>query len=254
MGREFNLLLCAIQFLTRLPVPAPRGFQSDWIARSAKYFPLVGAMVGLFAAGVLLLSAKVWSGWIPVLLCTAFSVFITGAFHEDGLADTADGLGGGQTREKRLIIMKDSRLGTYGAVTLVLCLALKVSALTAMSVPVAALSLIAGHTVSRAAAVIVMCVLPYAGDVDVAKVKPTPIGVKWSECAIATIFGCAAFFLVPFDQALYGLCLGGLFAGFVMLSAHKLIGGQTGDVLGGVQQVFEVGFLLGVAATVSMTP
>jgi adenosylcobinamide-GDP ribazoletransferase len=248
MGREFNLILCAIQFLTRIPVPAPQGFEPDWIARSAKYFPLVGALVGALAAGILLLAAQVWSGWIPALLSTAFSVFITGAFHEDGLADTADGLGGGQDKEKRLLIMKDSRLGTYGAVTLMLCLALKISALATLSASMAALCLIAGHTVSRVAAVIVMCALPYAGNADAAKVKPTPIGVRWGECAFATLFGVAAFMLVPPQPAFYGVCLGVVFAGFVALSARKLIGGQTGDVLGGVQQVFEVGFLLGVSA------
>ncbi|WP_292057113.1 adenosylcobinamide-GDP ribazoletransferase, partial [Brevundimonas sp. UBA5936] len=129
IGREARLFVCALQFLTRLPTPPLRDFQPEWIQQSARWFPLVGQVVGLIAAAILYGAAQVWSPWIAALLAVAAGVALTGGFHEDGLADTADGLGGGQTRARRLEIMKDSRLGSYGALTLGLTLALRVAAL-----------------------------------------------------------------------------------------------------------------------------
>ncbi|HBY44024.1 MAG TPA: adenosylcobinamide-GDP ribazoletransferase, partial [Brevundimonas sp.] len=112
IGREARLFVCALQFLTRLPTPPLRDFQPEWIQQSARWFPLVGQVVGLIAAAILYGAAQVWSPWIAALLAVAAGVALTGGFHEDGLADTADGLGGGQTRARRLEIMKDSRLGS----------------------------------------------------------------------------------------------------------------------------------------------
>ena len=118
MRREVALFLTAVQLLTRVPTPGIAGFQPDWVARSARYYPLVGALVGAVAALVLLGAARLWTGALPALLAVAGGVLLTGAFHEDGLADAADGLGGGATRERRLHIMKDSRIGSYGALAL----------------------------------------------------------------------------------------------------------------------------------------
>jgi adenosylcobinamide-GDP ribazoletransferase len=117
MPRQLKLFFCALQFLTRLPVPSFVDFQSDWITRAARYYPLVGILVGAISAGVLLAGGQVWSGLLPALLAVAAGVLVTGGFHEDGLADTADGLGGGQAPARRLEIMKDSRVGTYGVLT-----------------------------------------------------------------------------------------------------------------------------------------
>ncbi|MDB5456252.1 MAG: cobS, partial [Caulobacter sp.] len=139
LRRELQLLLCATQFLTRAPVPPLPGFQPDWVRRSARYFPLVGQAVGGICALVLLVAAHWLGGWLPALLAVATGVLLTGGFHEDGLADTADGLGGGQTVARRLEIMKDSRVGTYGVLALCLTLAARVGALAALPPLTAAL-------------------------------------------------------------------------------------------------------------------
>src|ERR1700693_5396426 len=114
MQRQLALMLCGVQFLTRLPVPAQPDFQLDWINRSARYFPLIGQFVGLLSAAVLVLAAKFWPSWTAALIAILAATLITGALHEDGLADTADGLGGGRDAAHRLAIMKDSAIGTYG--------------------------------------------------------------------------------------------------------------------------------------------
>ncbi len=248
MYREFRLFLCALQFLTRLPGPALPDFTPDWITRSAKYFPLVGLIVGAIAAGTLMLAAQVWSGVVPTLLAITIGILATGAFHEDGLADTADGLGGGQDPAQRLAIMKDSRIGTYGMVALVLCLALKVAALSSFDAPKAALVLIAVQGVARAAAVVVMTALPYAGDPASAKSKPTPAGVTPGECLLAVAFAAWPLALLPLGQVVGGIAMGCICAALIVLAARRLIGGYTGDVLGAVEQMFELGFVLGVAA------
>ena len=95
MGREVSLFLCAVQFLTRIPVPELKGFQADWVSRSARYFPLVGQLVGAISAGVFWGTSLIWPAPVAAILALAAGVLITGAFHEDGLADTFDGLGGG---------------------------------------------------------------------------------------------------------------------------------------------------------------
>ena len=154
--RQLQLFLCAVQFLTRVPTPALRGFESDWISRSARYFPLVGMLVGGVCAAVFWGAAQLWSGWLPALLAIAAGVLVTGAFHEDGLADTADGLGGGSTLAKRLTIMKDSRIGTYGALALGLVLALKAAALAELPAGLGAWALVAAHAGGRGAAVLAM--------------------------------------------------------------------------------------------------
>jgi adenosylcobinamide-GDP ribazoletransferase len=246
MGREVQLLFCAVQFLTRLPTPHLHHFEDDWITRSAKYFPVAGLIVGAIAAATLLLAGKIWGGMVPVVLAVAAAVLVTGAFHEDGLADTADGLGGGKDAAHRLAIMKDSRIGTYGTLALILCVGLKVAALASLNGSAAAIVLFAVHGAARAAAVVGMCVLPYAGDATAAKSKPVPDGVTKVECALALILGLWPLLLLPASQALAGLGIGCLLAAVICLAARRLIGGYTGDVLGAAEQLFEVGSLLGV--------
>src|SRR4051794_39860272 len=108
----------ALRFLTVIPAPRVAHIADDWLIRAAKYFPFVGIIVGGCTAGVLLLAGEMWSGVLPALLAVAAGIVLTGALHEDGLADTADGFGGGDARETRLVIMKDSRIGSYGALAL----------------------------------------------------------------------------------------------------------------------------------------
>jgi adenosylcobinamide-GDP ribazoletransferase len=248
MGRQFTLLLVAIQFLTRLPTPALRGFETAWISRSARYFPLVGELVGAICAAVFLGASLVWPPWVAALLAVAAGVLITGGFHEDGLADTADGLGGGQDPARRLEIMKDSRVGTYGVLALGLTLALKVSALAGLAPVLGAATLLAAHGAARGASVLAMRLLPYVGDMASAKWKPAPTGLGWGEAAVAMALAAWPLAFLPPGHAVLGLAMGGLLALCPALAARRLVGGQTGDVLGAIEQVFELGFVLGVAA------
>lgn len=251
LRRQLDLFVCAVQFLTRLPTPPTPGFQPDWIARSTRYFPAVGQLVGLIAAALLMAAQAVWPAELAALLAIAVGVTITGGFHEDGLADTADGLGGGSTVARRLEIMKDSRIGSYGALALILILLLKTAALTALterSAACAATSLIAAHGAGRAAAVVAMWRTPYVGDPERSKLKPIPHSVRAIEVLIALGFAAWPLVLLPVRSSVQGLALGGLCAFVVAILARRLIGGNTGDVLGAVEQVFEVGFLLGVSA------
>ena len=253
MPRQLALFLTAVQFLTRVPVPALKAFQPDWTARSARYFPLVGALVGLASGGVLVAASQVWTGVLPALLATGIGILITGAFHEDGLADTADGLGGGQTPERRLEIMKDSRLGTFGVLALGLALALKVVALSQIPASIVLLPLIAAHAGGRGMAVLVMRLLPYAGDRASAKVKPVADGVTNGEVALALAFILLAFLLAGLvaPQAMVAAVLaGGLVAAVVAGLARRLIGGWVGDALGACEQAFEIGFLVVFAGLV----
>src|SRR4051812_25385573 len=144
-------LLNAIRFLTVVPVPANGDAQdTDWLARAMKYFPVVGAGIGAASAIVFLVAGEFWSPLISALLAITTSIVITSALHEDGLADTADSFGGGWTIEKRLAIMKDSRIGTYGALALGLGVALRIAALAILPMWAGAAALIAVHAAARA--------------------------------------------------------------------------------------------------------
>ena len=193
LTHEARLFVCAVQFLTRIPTPQLNGFDPSWITQSARYFPLVGQIVGAISALALFGAAQIWTPWIAALLAISLGVVITGGFHEDGLADTADGLGG-LTRARRLEIMKDSRLGSYGALALGLTLALRVAALaalTALSPALAALALFAAHGLGRAAAVAVMAALPYGGDPGMAK-EGRPDRASNFSLTIAALIAVAA--------------------------------------------------------------
>lgn len=246
--QQLRLLICATQFLTRVPTPALKTFDPDWITRSARYFPLVGQGVGAVCALVLWGSSRVWNPTVAALLAVGAGLLITGAFHEDGLADAADGLGGGQTVERRLEIMKDSRIGTYGVCALVVVLGLKVFTLASVAPSRGAILLLAAHGLGRAAAVLAMRLTPYAPDGAAGKWKPVPRGPHWGEVAIAALIAAWPLVLLPPSATLVGLAVGGLLALLLSWRARRLIGGHTGDVLGAIEQVFELGFLLGATA------
>ncbi|WP_312145942.1 adenosylcobinamide-GDP ribazoletransferase [Brevundimonas sp.] len=250
--REARLFVCAVQFLTRIPTPQLAGFQPQWIQRSARYYPLVGQIVGGLAALVLYGAAQIWSPWIAALLGVAAGVVLTGGFHEDGLADTADGLGGGQTRARRLEIMKDSRLGSYGALALGLTLALRVAALVMVlqvSSMLAAITLVAAHGLGRAAAVGAMAVMPYGGDPGMAK-EGRPDRTSFFSLTVAAVIAVWPLAFLPPAAGAGGVALGLVVGAVPAWLAWRLIGGRTGDVLGAVEQAFEIGFLLAVAGMV----
>eukprot|EP01036_Dinobryon_divergens_P050298 gene50298-67357_t len=177
--------LLAVQFFTRIPVTGKLaewvGFSPAMLRASAAHFPGVGWLVG--ASSAVVLWGLVWalpevsaSSWVAAVLCTVFGVMLTGAFHEDGLADTADGLGGSLNRERALDIMKDSRVGTYGALALVLIVLLKVGLLAMLlqlvPLPAAAAAGFGAHVVSRFLPLFIIRSLPHVGDTQQSKSKP----------------------------------------------------------------------------------
>ncbi|PSJ45631.1 adenosylcobinamide-GDP ribazoletransferase [Zobellella endophytica] len=252
---ELRLLLVAIQFLTRLPVPALTHYQPDWLHQSSRYFPAVGLLVGGLCAALYWLASLWFTPLVAAVVSTAFGIRLTGAFHEDGLADTCDGLGGGLTRESALTIMKDSRLGTFGTLGLVLALLLKVSLLASMPAGLAVAALIIGHGGSRLACISLIALLPYGGDLDHAKAKPmaqqlTPgqglIGALW--LLLPLLLAC--YWLPQFSplQWLLPLGLGLLVTDHMRRLLKRRLGGYTGDGLGATQQLCELACYAGIAA------
>jgi adenosylcobinamide-GDP ribazoletransferase len=231
-------MLSALALLTRFPLPdhSPTGAASAWA------WPLVGAILGAIAA--LLCSALLWLGLPPgpaAAATLAALALMTGALHEDGLADTADGLLGGRTRERRLEIMRDSRIGSFGALALGLVLLAAWSALASMmqhGTPWGAL--IAASALSRAAMVTVMTALPPArpGGLSASTGRPTP-GLAALACAIALTLAVLALGSGALAPTLAAALLPALLA----WAATRLIGGQTGDILGASQQLAFVGAL-----------
>lgn len=245
-------LLNAIRFLTVVPTPhSDETPAPDWLARAMKYFPLVGAGIGLVSALVFVVAHQFWPPLIAALLAVTSSVALTSALHEDGLADTADAFGGGWTVERRLAIMKDSRIGTYGALALGLGCALRIAALSSLPLWAGAAALIAMHAAARAMPAFVMNRLVYAGDTSAMKVSYAEAPVRSGEITfllVTALLAAVPLAFITFKSVVVGLLLGTLLGALLARSAKRLIGGYTGDVLGAIEQLFEIGFLLGVAA------
>src|SRR3984885_192749 len=244
----------ALRFMTIVPVPSSdAAIAPDWLSRCARYFPVVGIAIGLASAVVLLLADRIWSPVVASLLAVATSIAITGALHEDGLADTADGLGGGASVEKRLAIMKDSRIGTYGTLALAFSLSLRVTALADMPAWTAAAALMSAHAAARVTPLLVMNALPYAGDTAAMKVSYIEAPVSAHDRTFAFVVVLCALLPLAFVSVLSvvaGLLLGAALAAAAPLWARQRINGYTGDILGAIEQMFEIGFLLGVVAVV----
>ena len=234
----------ALALLTRLPVPRLPDGAFDGQARAAWAFPLVGLVVGLLAGGAGLagLAIGLPAGVAAGLVLVA-QVMATGAMHEDGLADTADGLWGGMTPERRLEIMRDSRVGTYGLLALVLSVGLRWQAL-AVLLPMGIVPLILAEVVSRAMVTVLMTALPHARKDGLARHvgRPPawPVGLALGLAAVVTagLGGVAALAWALIGPGLLVAPLLG------RLAMHRL-GGQTGDILGATQQLTALAVLLG---------
>ncbi|MDB5503016.1 MAG: cobalamin-5-phosphate synthase, partial [Tardiphaga sp.] len=222
-------LLNTIRFLTIVPVPDAVGEMApDWLARAMKYFPVVGAGVGLVSAIVLLLANEFWSPVIAALLAVVASIIVTGAFHEDGLADTADSFGGGWSVEKRLTIMKDSRIGTYGALALGLGVALRVAAIADLPMWAGPAALIAAHAAARAAPAFVMNHLSYAGDTASMKVSYVEAPVRSNElwfALVAMTLAALPLAAISFKAVVIGLLCGAALAAVLARWSRRLLGG-----------------------------
>jgi len=247
-------ILNALRFLTILPVPSSATAQEpDWLSRCVKYFPIVGIGIGIASAAMWWLAGAIWGPMIAALLAVATSIVVTGALHEDGLADTADGFGGGWTVEKRLSIMKDSRIGAYGALALGFGTALRVAALADWPLWTGVAALIAVHAAARITPAFVLSRMAYKGDVAAMKVAYEDSPIRSDEFRFALMVVIVALLplgFVSFTAVASGLLLGGALAAALAAWSRRLIGGYTGDVLGTIEQLFEIGFLLGVAAVI----
>ena len=218
LGREATLYLVAQQFLTRLPTPGWIDYEPGGLARAARYFPLVGLVVGALAAALWLIIAPVTPAPVAAGLALGFLIFVTGALHEDGFADCCDGLGGGASREKALAIMRDSRIGAYGAIGLVMTIGLRWTSLSGLDLVGGAIALVLAPVLGRVAMVILLAFGAYArADGAARDVKD---GVTKAELAIALALSTAI--------ALVFAGLTGLFALFAVLAAAalKCMGGQ----------------------------
>jgi adenosylcobinamide-GDP ribazoletransferase len=256
--RPFSSFLVALRFLTRLPVPLLRTLDPPPLSHAMAMFPVVGALVGAIAA-VALIAASM--AGLPDLFCGLFAVAtgaaITGALHEDGLADVADGFGGGQTREQRLEIMRDSRIGTYGTLALCLAVMARASLLTALLdlSPVAILVLMAGAAAfSRALMVDLLWATRPARSNGLSVMAGRPSrNTTLAALAIGGLgAGAGGSLTLSPEAGVLGLVAGGLALAMVRALAMRKIGGQTGDVCGAGQIVAEIAVLMVYAATLSL--
>lgn len=278
MKKELRIFFTAVMFLTRLRVPQTTGHSAEYLQQAPRYFPVVGWIVGAISALFYLVFSRFISVDAGVIASMIAGILITGAFHEDGFADVCDGFGGGWTREKILEIMKDSRIGVYGAIGLVFILGSKYILLRelpaftpalvspvdvaeaavppALASPAAPwsvfydhrhiiLAMIAAHSLSRLMPVLVMQVSLYAGVSDRSKSGAmTGRRLSGGALAAACVFALAPFYFLPRHFLLVILPV--LFASFELNRYFKRwIGGYTGDCLGAIQQVSEIIIYLG---------
>jgi adenosylcobinamide-GDP ribazoletransferase len=254
--------LIAIQFFTRIPITGRLakwvGYSPTMLRNSAAYFPAVGWLVGALSAGVFVCFVDILptlpaTPWVAAVLSTTFSILLTGAFHEDGLADTADGLGGGLTREQALEIMKDSRIGTYGSTALLLAMLSKLSLLVLLyqiDLVWSVIGLFAAHVTSRLMPLFLIRAMTHVGDMQKSKSKPLADTIKNSGLLIGLLWWIAAIVLVAYFVSTLPLLIGTLGAviptAFMAWRLHQRLQGFTGDGLGATQQLSEIGFYLGL--------
>ncbi len=237
-------LAASLAFSTRLPVLRTTSPTAKALANAAWAFPVIGLVVGLIGALIYALAHRLGlPAWPAATLAVAATLVVTGALHEDGLADTADGFGGGDTRQGKLDIMRDSRTGTYGACALVLSLSLRIGILASLADPYAVVwALLASHSAARAAMVALMWLLPPARSEGLSYEAGSPPGdTTAAAAAIALIV--LLFCLHPVRGVIAALALMAAVALMAWL-AMRQIDGQTGDVLGATEQVGEIVVLL----------
>ncbi len=245
---QLRLFFTALQFFTRLPIPRWVGFDPAWLNQASRYFPLVGVVVALITGAVYALAACFLPAPVAVVLSTAAGIYATGAFHEDGFADMCDGFGGGMTPERVLEIMKDSRIGAYGAIGTLCMLALKLATLS-MLPPYAAIgALLIAHPLSRLMATSLIWRLDYARAEG--KAKPLAQKMSGTEFLIAALTVMPPALLVitlrwlPQAALLSGVIACAIATWWLARLCVRRIGGYTGDCLGAVQQVSEAVFYL----------
>lgn len=238
--RELELFFVAVTFLTRCPSPIELSFSEEALNRSARYYPLVGLLIGAFSGSIYLLLERVMPSAPSLVLAVSATVWLTGAFHEDGFADFCDGFGGGWTKEDILRIMKDSRSGSYAVVGTILLQLTKFSALLSLEPTAIFLALTSGHSFSRFNAVSFLVTDHYAREDETAKVKPLAKQISLGGLMFAGLFGIIPCLSFPRFNVVSGFVLVFVARYLFQRGLRKRLGGFTGDCLGAVQQLTEV--------------
>jgi adenosylcobinamide-GDP ribazoletransferase len=247
MNDWFDDLRTAVAFLTRLPMPHPDGSTPANFVRANRMFPVVGALIGL-VVGMLYLGML--AAGVPNLAAAALvlgaGAILTGALHEDGLADVADGFGGGGDPAAKLEIMRDSRLGTYGALILMVSFVAKLAALAALPGTLVVPGLVAAHALARGVLPAMSMNLPYARKDGLAANAGRPdLRITTTAAGLALAI---ALLSLPWIEALAAAVAAGVSAAVMGILAQRQIGGQTGDVLGAAEQIGETAILVLLAA------
>lgn len=248
--QQLRLFLTALGYFTRVPIPAWVGYSPAQLNAATRFFPMVGVFVGLLVALLTVAMGMIWSPRLAIALGLAVSVLLTGAFHEDGLADSVDAFGGAFARERVLEIMHDSRIGTYGAVALWLALAIKWQALVDVQAAFGwggfAIVLIGAHAASRCMAISLLRALDYVRPEGKAK----PVAQRLSLNGL--LFGVACSvpwaFWPDWRAGVTGAVVLVVLRGAFIRYLRRRLGGYTGDTLGFAQQIGELALYLTVCA------
>ncbi len=252
MRREINILFNALLFYSRIRVPRSVVCNEQTLSEAYRYFPLVGIIVGAMGAALLWLSSLVLPPSVSIVMAMAVIMLSTGGFHEDGLADFADGFGAGRDKESILRIMKDSHIGTYGVLTLIAALLLKFCLIESLGgLQDTAIAIIAVQGASRFAAVAMLAATPYVRG-ERSKATHASLGVSPATIAIAAIIGIAPMFLLGWVAMVASVAVGAI--AILLLRSYSLrrIGGCTGDVLGAAQQICELLLYITIIAVGSL--
>ncbi len=237
---EITIFFTALMFFTRVPCPKRLKFSQEYLNKAAKYFPLIGCIVGGISAFIFFLCSFIMPTLIAILISMISSILITGAFHEDGLADFCDGFGGGYTKERTLIIMKDSQIGVYGTIALIMTLILKFSCLSSIDPTILPFVIIVGHSLSRFASTALIYTLKYVRENEDSKAKPLAKKMSFSAFILCGIFGICPILLLN-DYYYFFLLIPILITTwFLGRKFIRKIGGYTGDCLGATQQINEI--------------
>jgi adenosylcobinamide-GDP ribazoletransferase len=238
INREANLFLLALGYFSRIPMPRWVSYSPENLNHASRYFTLVGWFLGCIVVSVFYVSSHFFSATISIWLCMLTSLLLTGAFHEDGLADTADGLGGAFTREKKLSIMKDSRIGTYGACALLMALIGKFILLQEINNLLIAIPI--AYALSRTLASSLLFTMNVVSDPQTEKTKPHAKAQSRLDIFILLVTCLPAGFMLSASAILLLLVLLIILRCLLQYYFNKQLGGVTGDCLGASQQISEL--------------
>lgn len=246
LKNEILRILAAFMFFSRIPVPYAKEIRELHFEKAVRYLPLVGFLISIAGAVIMYFTFRIFPKPISVLLGMFITVLLTGAIHEDGLADSCDGFGGAYNKQRILDIMKDSHIGTFGVIGLILSFLLRYATLSEMPRFYMAIFFITGNTLSRLMTVLVMHKNFYVRDLTSSKSKNVIANINWIDLIIATLPVLFLFVFIGSNSVLFVLIPVWLTQKLLKKFFSVKIGGYTGDCLGAVQQITEIIFYLSV--------